>query len=529
MSFSKPADANDWDLNETNSVAPDVGHTNDGWQDGEEPPAGFFNYTQNLNYKWFRWVDERMSDGGSSSDLVISAPQTEGGDITLLSGSEAGGGANSGNFLAGSTPVTGASADSGNVTLRSGSSATDDSGPVVVESGISGILSGTVTVKSGDSSQATGALSVFTGDSGAAFSSGDIAIRTGVGGSVSGELLLATGQCVQDTGDVFLRSGNSVSQTSGDLTVSTGTGQVSGSIDVFTGDSDGTGSVDINSGNSLTDPSGFIRFASGSSSSSDSGTALLASGVANAGSSGTVTLLSGAAINSGALSFVSGNATGVVGTISASGGDKVAGTGPGGNIIISGGNASGVDQPSGFVNIISGQSTGLDPGSVNIQASQRAQASGSTLNPIQQVVEFTGEGALFNKPIVLNPTDLGTIGTDTQIVVPFTAAGALSAGEVVILDAPNQREVIRTTNAEDETVVGFVARPNGLNSTVLIAVGGVIEPIGFSGGAPAVGEYVQTSSALGLLKATAGPAAAGTNIGIVIQTVPNVLVLISKS
>lgn len=71
-----------------NSAEPSSGKKDLGWVLDEEPPSSFFNWLHYRAYKWFRWLDERLSDSGSAANFLVSAPPVasssdDGGDLRL--------------------------------------------------------------------------------------------------------------------------------------------------------------------------------------------------------------------------------------------------------------------------------------------------------------------------------------------------------------------------------------------------------------------------------------------------------------
>jgi hypothetical protein len=55
----RPTTPADWATSGVNVVAPPSGKTTDGWLSGERPPAGFFNWWQNLVGTWIDWLTEQ--------------------------------------------------------------------------------------------------------------------------------------------------------------------------------------------------------------------------------------------------------------------------------------------------------------------------------------------------------------------------------------------------------------------------------------------------------------------------------------
>lgn len=54
----KPTSLPVWDTSETNIVAPGSGAEQlSGWATSAQPPSSYFNWFQNLTYKWLNWVN----------------------------------------------------------------------------------------------------------------------------------------------------------------------------------------------------------------------------------------------------------------------------------------------------------------------------------------------------------------------------------------------------------------------------------------------------------------------------------------
>lgn len=89
MSTTRP-DSPGWEATGA-TLEPDSSKKTAGFVAGDVPPAKAFNWFWALVSTWFTWATERFADGTSSADLVIRAPQQEGGALALRAGSSAGG------------------------------------------------------------------------------------------------------------------------------------------------------------------------------------------------------------------------------------------------------------------------------------------------------------------------------------------------------------------------------------------------------------------------------------------------------
>jgi hypothetical protein len=74
-----------------NSVEPAAGVKDTGWLLDDEPPSSTWNWLRYRDYKWFRWLNERLFDGATVQDFTINAPAPDttaddGGDLILKGG-----------------------------------------------------------------------------------------------------------------------------------------------------------------------------------------------------------------------------------------------------------------------------------------------------------------------------------------------------------------------------------------------------------------------------------------------------------
>ncbi len=72
--FSKPTTIARWNDDQTNNVEPSEGKKDEGWLFEEVHPSSFENWRTNLNGLWWKWIDERFSDGGTPDILQIKDP-----------------------------------------------------------------------------------------------------------------------------------------------------------------------------------------------------------------------------------------------------------------------------------------------------------------------------------------------------------------------------------------------------------------------------------------------------------------------
>jgi hypothetical protein len=69
MAFSKPTDLPEWAADGTNTVEPSEGEKDTGWIVDEIPPSSYENWIQRTNWLWWRWWDEKVSEGTSYEKL----------------------------------------------------------------------------------------------------------------------------------------------------------------------------------------------------------------------------------------------------------------------------------------------------------------------------------------------------------------------------------------------------------------------------------------------------------------------------
>ena len=76
MRVQPPSDAPDWDKNQTNYLAPDSGHLNNGWAGNEIPPSNIWNGFGNIVGRWLRWLQGNNNDvttlGAADTDPILT-------------------------------------------------------------------------------------------------------------------------------------------------------------------------------------------------------------------------------------------------------------------------------------------------------------------------------------------------------------------------------------------------------------------------------------------------------------------------
>lgn len=69
--FSKPSKVPEWNDNATNRTEPTEPQKDTGWAFQQIPPSSWENWRANLVGQWFKWVDERFSDGATNDELDL--------------------------------------------------------------------------------------------------------------------------------------------------------------------------------------------------------------------------------------------------------------------------------------------------------------------------------------------------------------------------------------------------------------------------------------------------------------------------
>jgi hypothetical protein len=84
--MARPTKFPNWATSGTNIVEPPDGKKASGWIAGEQPPASYFNYWQNLVQQWVEWFDEAAhTDGDAATFANVQVNGTLGttGDTTV--------------------------------------------------------------------------------------------------------------------------------------------------------------------------------------------------------------------------------------------------------------------------------------------------------------------------------------------------------------------------------------------------------------------------------------------------------------
>jgi hypothetical protein len=80
MAFSKPTKLPEWASSSANIVEPSAGKKGDGWLTDEIPPSSYENWRVQNNWSWWRWLDEKITEGATNENLDVNAT------ITILTG-----------------------------------------------------------------------------------------------------------------------------------------------------------------------------------------------------------------------------------------------------------------------------------------------------------------------------------------------------------------------------------------------------------------------------------------------------------
>jgi len=404
---------------------------------------------------------------------AIGNAGTNGGAISITSGSSDFAARTSGVVTIASNSSSIAAADTGAVNLQSGSSTFAMSGDVTVQTGNAlssggvsltsgmgtGGNSGPITLLTGTSTAASGGIS---GNCGSGLTGGTIVFEAGQSTGADGGLVeISSGTTTfagSVSGMVLLTSGNqfpiSATNGSGAVTVKSGTGGstsgISGIVTVSSGDTIGSasGAIVIVSGEATTGSTGNVSLGSGdvTGAGTISGDVNITTGDANTGAgdifitcgasnsggvAGDILIISGLSVTAdgGFISLVSGqtqNTANVTGDISIStGGGAVYSTGSG-NLDLLTGDSVGPGIPSGDINILTGQYSGTSAttvlsGAINIFTGAIAGAGGN--GGSGDISLFTG-----NVNTGGDPADIsGTISIETG-----TASANGSSGPIII-------------------------------------------------------------------------------------------------
>ena len=405
---NKPSDTNPWDTNGTAIVQPDPTHISDGWAPQENPPAEFFNYTQNLNGCWFDWIDKHMDDSSlPSADSVLfrSDPASDGAGVRIESSDDtgaplggqvqlrAGTGTTTGgsisiipqdlsdvpfpDFSGGAVSVAGGASGSnsgtaGDVLITGGPNQSGaGAGGLLLAGGGTGITGGLARFIGGTGSAAGGAAELLGGVSGGT-TGGDVTVRAANGTDFGGAVSIESGSATN----------NGSPSTAGDVTITAGKGdKEAGRVIIVGGEKlDGTGGTD------------------GGSVSVDGGNT-------PSGTGGVVTITGGS---------VTGTPTGDV---------------VGGNATISGGDSDGTDQLAGGVHVRSGQSTGVAFAGIRFFTDDPQATSGTTQNAEAERMRMTTFGVeLTDNFALVAESGVATTSAYNSIVLPFVPSGTVVTG-----------------------------------------------------------------------------------------------------
>jgi hypothetical protein len=72
--YTKPTKIPRWADTSLNVTEPSSGKKDTGWIVNEIPPSSYENWRTRTIGEWFKWLDERLFDGGSADDFVIKEP-----------------------------------------------------------------------------------------------------------------------------------------------------------------------------------------------------------------------------------------------------------------------------------------------------------------------------------------------------------------------------------------------------------------------------------------------------------------------
>jgi hypothetical protein len=72
MGIAKPTKLPEWAETSANVVEPSEGKKDDGWLVDEIPPSSYENWVQRQNFYWWRWWDEKLTEGSTDEDLILN-------------------------------------------------------------------------------------------------------------------------------------------------------------------------------------------------------------------------------------------------------------------------------------------------------------------------------------------------------------------------------------------------------------------------------------------------------------------------
>lgn len=407
-----------------------------------------------------------LSNGDDVTTMTISAGSaagvdTNGGDVSIISGSATG------------TASDIELSDSGNVNITTNTSVHGNTGDTYLltgDSAVNGRTSGLILIKTGNRTGTvgdfadSGEIDILTGDSDFG-GTGGIIIRSGAGGAGagSGSVFLISGNTAgaSATGGAYMRTGDSTSGNTGELRITTGSAAtgtgLSGDMVIETGVAAGlsTGSINLGTGTNQ-----------GAGDAADSGTLQLFSGNVDPTGDGN---------QSGFINIFSGNAPGVTNQVS--GGISIRSGSSGyqsGEVLISSGDGTTADSGfSGGTTIATGDVTGtaqsgdvvLSPGTVDTGPRGKVDIRSRIQLEATNTAGGTTGAQTINKPSgtvnfatsVVPSTLVVTNNMVTANSLVFTCVRTAGTGAVVTSCVPTSGSFTITLAANtSETSVGFL-------------------------------------------------------------------------
>lgn len=158
----KPTKLPRWNTDATNQTEPSEGEKNVGWSFEEDPPSSFFNWLQFYTYKWFEWLDARVTNTGGTAPRIGlrgigSIGEGGGTGATLTGNGAAAGSAATGGATSGPGGTSQGGAPNGNGHEATG----DGTGSGVVAVG--GDTSGTAVLATGGAPNGKAVVGTGTG------------------------------------------------------------------------------------------------------------------------------------------------------------------------------------------------------------------------------------------------------------------------------------------------------------------------------------------------------------------------------